>query len=191
MPSKDTRPTTDRVREAWASTLMSLTPSGSFEDARILDCFAGSGALGLELLSRGGESCLFMERNRVAFSTLRSNISSLGLAANRAKVCNADSFSEKALSCAADSGPFDFVILDPPYVYAAEHIAGLLVSLEQRKLLHEHCVISYEHSAGFPKNGDCLFPQNSEHDELSRKRTFALIKQKKYGTTSIDYYVYE
>jgi hypothetical protein len=66
------RPTTDRIREAWMSSLL-----GRLEGARVLDLFAGSGALGLEALSRGAKEAVFVERSRGALAALRANIETL------------------------------------------------------------------------------------------------------------------
>ncbi|MFZ5794795.1 MAG: RsmD family RNA methyltransferase, partial [Pseudomonadota bacterium] len=71
-----TRPTADRVREALFSMLASRL--GSFEDLAVADLFAGSGALGLEALSRGAASCIFVEQDKAALDALRTNITKLG-----------------------------------------------------------------------------------------------------------------
>src|SRR4051794_20348641 len=72
-----TRPTTDKVRQA---VFNSLTSMGVVEGAVVADLFAGSGALGIEALSRGAERCIFVERDRAALQALRDNISTLGIA---------------------------------------------------------------------------------------------------------------
>ncbi|MAC11937.1 MAG: 16S rRNA (guanine(966)-N(2))-methyltransferase RsmD, partial [Sphingorhabdus sp.] len=71
-----TRPTADRTREALFSMLTSRL--GSFDDLAVLDLFSGSGALGLEALSRGAASCLFVEQDRAALDALKANIAALG-----------------------------------------------------------------------------------------------------------------
>ena len=78
----ETRPTTDRVREALMSSLVSAR--GTLEGARVLDAFAGSGALGLETLSRGAAHVLFSEQGREAARIVESNITSLKLQIGRA-----------------------------------------------------------------------------------------------------------
>lgn len=80
----DTRPTTDRVKESFISSLISAY--GSLEGAHVLDAFAGSGALGIECLSRGAESAVFFERDKAALEALRSNIDMLKLSQERARV---------------------------------------------------------------------------------------------------------
>jgi len=98
-----TRPTSDRTREALFSMLASRL--GSFEGLRVADICAGTGALGLEALSRGAAHCTFVERERDATIALKANIARLG--------ANADVRSMAAESFAG--GPFDLVLIDPPY----------------------------------------------------------------------------
>ena len=100
-----TRPTSDRAREALFSMLASRL--GSFEGLRVADLFAGSGALGLEALSRGAAHCTFVETDRAAIEALRRNVERFG-AAGRVDVRQ-----QSALS--AGGGPFDLVMIDPPY----------------------------------------------------------------------------
>ena len=102
-PGDTTRPTGDRTREALFSMLVSRI--GSFEGLRVADLFAGTGALGLEALSRGAAHCTFVERDRTAIDALRANIAKLGAAAD-VRAQSAESFS---------GGPFDLVLMDPPY----------------------------------------------------------------------------
>lgn len=105
-PGRGTRPTTDRVREAWMSAV-----SGEVPGARVLDLFAGSGALGLEALSRGAERATFVENGAPALRALRENLETLGARA-RAEVVRAD-----ALKFVAGLEPraFDLAFADPPY----------------------------------------------------------------------------
>jgi 16S rRNA (guanine966-N2)-methyltransferase len=103
--AKGVRPTTDRVREAWMSALGS-----SVEGARVLDLFAGSGALGLEALSRGAESVLFVERARGALEVLRANIELLG-ATSQCTVVDRDVF--RFLDGGVER--YDLALADPPY----------------------------------------------------------------------------
>ncbi|MDX1675119.1 MAG: 16S rRNA (guanine(966)-N(2))-methyltransferase RsmD [Longimicrobiales bacterium] len=105
-PSRGTRPTTDRVREAWMSMLQPAVA-----DARVLDLFAGSGALGLETLSRGARHVTFVERSGRVLRVLRSNIETLGAGAE-CRVVRDD-----ALRFVEGLGPdaYDIVVADPPY----------------------------------------------------------------------------
>lgn len=119
-PDSDaTRPTTDRVREAWMSRMQLVIP-----DARVLDLFAGSGGLGLETLSRGARHATFVEKSGRALKTLRSNIRKLG-AEEETTVVRGDAldFIEKV-----EPGTYDLVLADPPYGSgAAEALARLFL----------------------------------------------------------------
>lgn len=105
-----TRPTTDRVREATFNALFSLD---AIEGAAFCDLFAGSGALGLEALSRGAAHCTFVERDRAALAALRANIDTLDMA-DETRVVTSD-----AVRWIAGAGHFDVVLLDPPYDFDA------------------------------------------------------------------------
>ncbi len=100
-----TRPTADRTREALFSMLASRT--GSFEGLRVADLFAGTGALGLEALSRGAAHCTFVEHDRIALDALRGNVARLGAAAE----VRAQSVSSLGPAVAA----FELLLFDPPY----------------------------------------------------------------------------
>lgn len=112
---KDTRPTADRTREALFSMLTSRL--GTFEGLQVADLFAGSGALGLEALSRGARRCLFAEQDPAAIRALRRNIASLG-AQDR---CDVRAGSVMALGPA--KAPFDLILMDPPYGTGAGAVA--------------------------------------------------------------------
>jgi len=111
-----TRPTSDRTRETLFSMLLSRL--GSFEDLRVADLFAGSGALGLEALSRGAASCLFVEQDAAAIRALRTNVSNLR-AQDR---CDVRATSVMGMG-AARGEPYDLVLLDPPYGTGAGVVA--------------------------------------------------------------------
>jgi 16S rRNA (guanine966-N2)-methyltransferase len=108
-----TRPTSDRVREALFSAL------GDVSGAVVLDLYAGTGALGIEALSRGAASATFVESARPALAALRGNLSVLGIEALARVVAQ-----PVARAAAALSGPFDLVFADPPYAAVAEVAAG-------------------------------------------------------------------
>ena len=111
-----TRPTADRTRETLFSMLTSRL--GSFEGLRVADLFAGSGALGLEALSRGAAHCTFVEQDASAIRALRNNISNL-----RAQdQCDVRTGSVMALGPIRGE-PFDVVLLDPPYATGAGVVA--------------------------------------------------------------------
>lgn len=100
-----TRPTADRVREALFSMLASRL--GSFEDLSVADLFAGSGALGLEALSRGAASCIFVEQDKPALDALRTNIAKLS--------AKADVRAQSVMALGHAVAPLDLILMDPPY----------------------------------------------------------------------------
>jgi len=108
-----TRPTADRTREALFSMLTSRL--GAFEGLSVVDLFAGSGALGLEALSRGAESCLFVEHDKPALDSLRANIAKLG--------AKADVRAQSVLTLGPATKPYDLMLLDPPYGTGAGVVA--------------------------------------------------------------------
>jgi 16S rRNA (guanine966-N2)-methyltransferase len=105
-PGLETRPTADRVRETLFSMLASRL--GSFEGLRVADLFAGSGALGLEALSRGAASACFVENDAKAAAAIRANATDLG-ALDRVQVLGGSAL------VLPKSEPFDLVLADPPY----------------------------------------------------------------------------
>jgi 16S rRNA (guanine966-N2)-methyltransferase len=116
----DVRPTSDRVKEALFS---SLQPA--LLGARVLDLFAGSGALGLEALSRGAASVTFVERSRPARDALRRNIEVVALPGTHVVAGEAAT----ALRGELPGAPFDLVLLDPPYHHPKAALAALLDAL--------------------------------------------------------------
>ncbi len=133
-----TRPTADRTREALFSMLVSRL--GPLDDLRVADLFAGSGALGLEALSRGAATCLFVEQDRPALDALRANIAMVGAT----QVSDVRATSVLSLG-PSPAPPLDLVMMDPPYgsgagVVALEKLArhgwigpATLVSIETSK----------------------------------------------------------
>ena len=134
------RPTADRVREAWFSILQR-----SLRGARVLDLFAGTGALGLEALSRGARSADFVELHRLALASLKANVKALEVD-DRTAIHQADAlrFAERL-----HSGQFDVAFADPPYGgdQAARLVAMFRINTFAR-------VLSIEHPADQPIPGD-------------------------------------
>ena len=119
---RDTRPTSDRVREALFSIL------GSVEGARVLDLFAGTGALGIEALSRGACRAVFVERDTAALDVLRANLEALELREDEAEVRRAEALG--ALRTARERREtYDLIFVDPPYGDARAWEGRLLVAL--------------------------------------------------------------
>ncbi len=106
-----TRPTSDRVRQALFNVLEHGAPHFEFEGARVLDLFAGSGALGLEALSRGARFCVFIEESAQARAAIRRNVEALGLT-GVTKIWRRDA---TKLGAAGTLQPFDLIFCDPPY----------------------------------------------------------------------------
>lgn len=119
-----TRPTSDRVREALFSSLDAEL--GGFDALEVLDLFAGSGALGLETLSRGAARATFVEADRRAAATIRRNIAALGLQNATVRTMKAAAF----VAGPHDAG-FDLVLVDPPYAVDTRTVAGLVDALRQ------------------------------------------------------------
>lgn len=109
-----TRPTADRVREALFSMLSSRL--GGFEGLAVADLFAGSGALGLEALSRGAASCLFVEQDKPALDALKANIAKLGATSATVRAGS-------VLALGPAPQPLDLLMLDPPYRTGAGAVA--------------------------------------------------------------------
>jgi 16S rRNA (guanine966-N2)-methyltransferase len=108
-----TRPTADRTREALFSMLVSRI--GSFEGLAVADLFAGSGALGLEALSRGAASCLFVEQDKAALDSLRANLAKLD--------AKGDVRAQSVLALGPALKPLDLIMMDPPYGTGAGVVA--------------------------------------------------------------------
>ena len=137
-----TRPTTDRVREAMASMVLAATGL-DLSGARVLDAFAGSGALGIELLSRGAASACFVEADRRVAAVLRRNLAELGAGADVARVVAADAFRAAARG-PLPGGPFDVVLLDPPYATDPDALGRLVADLARAGSLAPGALVAHE-----------------------------------------------
>lgn len=163
-----TRPTTDRVREAVSSMLLSARGL-TLDGARVLDAFAGSGAMGLELLSRGAAWCTFVDLDRGACARVRRNAASLGADAESFAIVRGDAM--RLAAAGVTGAPFDVVVLDPPYATAAELVSGLVEALDAAGSLAADALVLYERSAQAPTIGPA---------------GFVSAKQKRYGQTAVD-----
>jgi len=123
-PGTDTRPTSDRVREAIFNALGSLDV---VVGARVLDLFAGSGALGVEGLSRGAAKATFVDNSAKAIDAVNANLAATGLTGT---VIRADAHRY-------DDGPFDLALLDPPYATTDDEWAWLLDHLDAQVVVLE------------------------------------------------------
>lgn len=166
-----TRPTTDRVRESMMSVVSSAR--GGFDGAVVLDAFAGSGALGLEALSRGAQSVCLCERASDALRVLESNVGSLGLVRGRVLVQRGDVL-KGAFVRAKD--PFDLVFLDPPYACDASEVFALVGKLRERGSLAADAIVVYEHASA----------TSAAVDDAAFQHNLSIAQRKKYGDTVVD-----
>lgn len=167
-----TRPTADRVREAIFSAVVSRT--GSLEGLRVLDLYAGSGALGIEALSRGAAHVTFVERDRKTAEAIRRNLDSLGadpltyaLIARDAARLTAD---------ALVAGPVALLFADPPYRIDAAEVRHILETLASSGGLVREALVVYEHARGTA----VVWPDG-----------FAGEPERRYGDTGVSVGVYE
>ncbi|MFZ4079383.1 MAG: 16S rRNA (guanine(966)-N(2))-methyltransferase RsmD [Microbacteriaceae bacterium] len=132
VPKSGTRPTSDRVREAIFSA---LDARDAITDARVLDLFAGSGALGLESLSRGAASVVLVEKNAKAAEIARKNAELIRSVGKLAPAClqvvvnTVAHFLDGRAESSADTGSFDLVFIDPPYDVADTELDDVLAAL--------------------------------------------------------------
>ena len=154
-----TRPTTDRMRESIASTILSARGL-DLAGCSVLDAFAGSGAMGLELLSRGADRATFVDRDRRAVARIRRTASALGAGEGDVCALGGDVFALAARGLAG--APFDIVFLDPPYAVAAERVSALVEGLADSGQLAPGAVVVYEHAADAASlDCGCLEPVRS------------------------------
>ncbi len=137
-----TRPTSDRAREAIFNILAHAPWSPGLEDARVIDLFAGSGAMGLEALSRGAAACLFVERADPALATIRGNLDAFALT-SRARLLRQDA--TRLGRRVDEEAAFDFAFLDPPYGQGLGETA--LMALNAGGWLAQSAVVVLERGA--------------------------------------------
>ncbi|HKI99805.1 MAG TPA: 16S rRNA (guanine(966)-N(2))-methyltransferase RsmD [bacterium] len=162
-PGRQTRPTADKVREAIFNTLASLM---DLDGVEALDLFAGSGALGLEALSRGAAHCTFVEAHGRTAAGIRANLGLLGLEPATAQVVTARV--ESWLRQAALPRPADLVLADPPYAYG-EHDA-LLAGLAD---------------SGAVAPGALIVLEMAEGQALAAHPRLEVLRMKGYGDTQV------
>jgi len=163
---KDIRPTPDRVREALFSILMSRF--GSFNGLKVLELFAGSGAQALEAVSRGAESAIVVDSGLVAAKTIPENIKRCQFEAT-VRFIPRDVFN--ALPQLEQLGPFDLILLDPPY--NKNLIPQVIEKIESLNLLAENGIICAE---------------SARDEELSDCGILKLIESRAYGSSCIHLY---
>ncbi|WP_293003511.1 16S rRNA (guanine(966)-N(2))-methyltransferase RsmD [Mycobacterium sp.] len=139
VPPRGTRPTTDRVREAVFNILSARL---DFTGLAVLDLYAGSGALGLEALSRGAASALFVESDRRAATVLERNIAALGLPGATLRRGQA-----AAVLAVNATAPVDLVLADPPYEVDASEVEALLGALATNGWVRSGSMVVVERAA--------------------------------------------
>lgn len=163
-----TRPTIDRIRESLMSSLFFILDS--FDDVTVLDAFAGSGALGLEALSRGAKQAWFYEMNPQSHVTLTANIQKVRCDSRRTIVRKADVLAHPPL---AGHEPFGLVMLDPPYAMDPSEVFALLEALDEAGALASYVTISYEHSRD--TNLEPFFAKSSVKWDSMQTKTYGEI----------------
>jgi len=161
-PGDTTRPTSDRVREALFSA---LDAAGAVHGARVLDLYAGSGALGLEAASRGAREVVLVEAARSAAATASANVRTLGLPGVRVVVERVERF----VAGPGAGGPWDLVLLDPPYAEQDDVLGGVLAALPP--LLAPGAAVVVERST---RSGEPTWPPG-----------LAPVRRKAYGETTL------
>jgi 16S rRNA (guanine966-N2)-methyltransferase len=168
-PGAQTRPITDRIKETLFNILGArLGLPGSLPAVAVLDLFAGSGGLGLEALSRGASSCLFVERSPQAVRVLRANIAHLGVAA----VCRVSAQNAWTVRLPAVAGGYGLVFIDPPY-RAADDLLAVADLLERLS-----AVVAPEGLVVFRHVAQSRFPS-------AALRSFRCVDERELGTMRV------
>ncbi|GAA2512365.1 16S rRNA (guanine(966)-N(2))-methyltransferase RsmD [Streptomyces longisporus] len=161
-PGNGTRPTSDRAREGLFSTWQSLLGS-PLQGERVLDLYAGSGAVGLEALSRGASHTLLVEADARAARVIRENVKSLGLPGAEVRAGKA----EQIIQMPAPAPPYDLVFLDPPYRVTDHDLREILLTLRSGGWLAPEAIVTVERST---RGGEFRWPEG-----------FDAVKARRYG----------
>ncbi|MEU3982179.1 16S rRNA (guanine(966)-N(2))-methyltransferase RsmD [Streptomyces sp. NPDC026672] len=153
-PGTGTRPTSDRAREGLFSTWQSLV-GGPLDGERVLDLYAGSGAVGLEALSRGAGHTLLVEADARAAKVIRENVKNLGLPGAEVRAGRA----EQIVQSPAPSEPYDLVFLDPPYAVSDGDLREILLTLRTEGWLAPEALVTVERST---RGGAFVWPVGFE-----------------------------
>ena len=164
-----TRPTTDRTREQMASMVLSAFDL-DLSDVSVLDAFAGSGAIGFELLSRGAAHCTFVDADRKAQARIRRNADSLRVPKGQYALLGGD-VRKLADRSRLPGAPFSLLVLDPPYALPASEVSALVDGLHSSGQLADGALVLYERAA----TGEGLQPQGA-----------STLKSKAHGGTAVD-----
>ncbi|MFJ3879755.1 16S rRNA (guanine(966)-N(2))-methyltransferase RsmD [Streptomyces sp. NPDC090077] len=165
-PGTGTRPTSDRMREGLFSTWESLH---GVDGSRVLDLYGGSGAVGLEALSRGAAHTLLVEADAKAAKAIRDNIKALGLPGAEFRAGKA----EQIVAGAASGDPYDVVFLDPPYAVEHADLGEILLTLRANGWLTDDALVTVERST---RSGPFPWPEG-----------FEPLRSRKYGEGTLWY----
>jgi 16S rRNA (guanine966-N2)-methyltransferase len=152
-PGHGTRPTSDRAREGLFSTWQSLL-GGPLDGERVLDLYAGSGAVGLEALSRGAGHTLLVEADARAARTVRENVKRLGLPGAEVRAGKA-----RQIIQTPPQQPYDLVFLDPPYAVSDDDLREILLTLRTEGWLAPDALVTVERST---RGGEFRWPDGFE-----------------------------
>lgn len=166
-PGNGTRPTSDRAREGMFSTWESL--DGPLAGARVLDLYGGSGAVGLEALSRGAAHVLLVEADPRAVRTIRDNVRTVGLPGAEVRAAKA----EQAAAAPAPGEPYDILFLDPPYAVTDATLHEILLTLRGQGWCAPDALVTVERST---RGGAFAWPDG-----------FEAIKARRYGEGTLWY----
>jgi 16S rRNA (guanine966-N2)-methyltransferase len=156
---RDTRPTSDRAREGLFATIVSV--AGSLAGTRVLDLYAGSGAVGLEALSRGAEHVLLVESGARADRVIRANIQAIGLPGAEVITDRV----ERVLARGPGSGGYDIVFADPPYALAGDEVSAMLRALADHGWLAPEALVVAERAT---RSGPLDWPAGFTADRVRR-----------------------
>ncbi|MFI1969018.1 16S rRNA (guanine(966)-N(2))-methyltransferase RsmD [Streptomyces cinnamoneus] len=166
-PGTGTRPTSDRAREGLFSTWVSVL--GTLQGARVLDLYGGSGAVGLEALSRGAEHVLLVEADARAVRVIRDNVRTVGLPGAEVRPGKA----EQAVAGPPPARPYDVVFLDPPYAVTDDDLREILLTLHAGGWLADDALVTVERST---RGGEFRWPDG-----------FDALRARRYGEGTLWY----
>lgn len=166
-PGRSTRPTSDKAREAMFSTLEALR--GTLTGARMIDLFGGSGAVGLEALSRGAAHVLLVEADASAAKVIRENVRIVALPGAEVRADRA----EKVVAGRPSGDPYDLVFLDPPYAVTDEALREMLITLRAGDWITDDVLVTVERST---RGGEFVWPGG-----------FEALRSRRYGEGTLWY----
>jgi 16S rRNA (guanine966-N2)-methyltransferase len=158
-PGRGPRPTSDRAREGMFSTLQTVL--GDVDGARVLDLYAGSGAVGLEALSRGASHVLLVESDRRAAAVVAANVEQVGLPGAVVRAAAV----EHVVASSVPEKPYDLAFLDPPYAVTDDEVRVVLGVLLERGWLVPGSVLVVERAT---RGGSFVWPPGFEGDRERR-----------------------